>query len=47
MYGWVGKILRVNLTNGKIEVVSTWDWVLGYIGKKSLQMWGPLIQKTA
>jgi aldehyde:ferredoxin oxidoreductase len=36
MYGWAGKILRVNLTNGKIGAVPTSDYVPTYLGGRGL-----------
>ena len=36
MYGWAGKILRVDLTKGKSEIVSTSDYVPTYIGGRGL-----------
>jgi len=32
MYGWVGKILRVDLTNEKITTVPTSKYVPDYLG---------------
>ena len=37
MYGWAGRVLRVNLTTGKIQVESTRaDWARDYIGGRGL-----------
>lgn len=36
MYGWVGKILRVDLTKGTFEVVPTSDYVPAYLGGRGL-----------
>ena len=36
MYGWAGKILRVDLTTGKIKVTPTSDYVPTYIGGRGV-----------
>ncbi|NIO06413.1 MAG: hypothetical protein GTO13_23225 [Proteobacteria bacterium] len=35
-YGWAGKILRVDLTQGKTYVIPTWDHVPKFIGGRGL-----------
>jgi aldehyde:ferredoxin oxidoreductase len=36
MYGWAGKILKVDLTSGKVETVPTSDYVPKYLGGRGL-----------
>lgn len=36
MYGWAGKILRINLTNNKIKITPTSDYVPTYLGGRGL-----------
>jgi aldehyde:ferredoxin oxidoreductase len=36
MFGWVGKILRVDLTSGTSEIVPTSDYVPAYLGGRGL-----------
>lgn len=36
MYGWAGKILRIDLTNGKIRVTPSSDYVPTYLGGRGL-----------
>jgi aldehyde:ferredoxin oxidoreductase len=36
MYGWAGKILRVDLTNGKFEIIPTSDYVPTYLGGRGI-----------
>jgi aldehyde:ferredoxin oxidoreductase len=36
LYGYTGKIARVNLSNGKIDMVSTYDYVPKYLGGRGI-----------
>ncbi len=36
MYGWAGKILRVDLTGGKFEVFPTSDYIPTYLGGRGI-----------
>ena len=36
MYGWAGKILRINLTNNKIKITPSSDYVPTYLGGRGL-----------
>ena len=36
IYGWAGRILKVDLTRGKIEMVDSLDYVHKYLGGKGM-----------
>ena len=36
MFGWVGKILKVDLTDGKISIESTEPYIEDYLGGRGI-----------
>ncbi len=36
MFGWMGKILQVDLTTGKYDEINTWDYAEKYLGGRGL-----------